>query len=100
MVNQTLSITNDERAALERLLVHAQSKTRQGHVVADFLLAWWNPARCGSFAPSAAWELDAEIADDVAVVFALAVRCQCYPDVFGYGQQFEQLVQWWRPELA
>lgn len=40
-------MTELERAALERLLGHAQRDTGQSRRVADFLLAWWNAANCG-----------------------------------------------------
>lgn len=93
-------ITNDERAALECLLQRARSRSRQSRLVADFLLAWWNPARCGGFAPPAAWELEDEIAEAMAVVFALAVRSRTFPDAFGYAEAFGHLVAQWRPELV
>lgn len=93
-------MTDHERVALERLLLQAQSRSRHGRLVADFLLAWWNPVRCGGFAPRAAWELDDEIVDAMAVVFALAVRSRTFPDAFGYGEAFGQLVAQWRPELV
>ncbi len=100
MTHPPPTITDNERAALECLLQHAQPKSRQGRLVADFLLAWWNPARCGGFAPPSAWELEDEIADAMAVVFALAVRGRTFPDAFGYGEAFGQLVAQWRPELV
>ena len=93
-------ITADERAALERLIGHAQRETGQARRVADFLLAWWNPSNCGGFDITTTWGLDQEIAADVVTVFGLAVRCNAYPDTLGYGNQFEQIVRAWRPELV
>jgi hypothetical protein len=37
-----------ESAALRRLIEHAKRGTGQSRRVADFLLAWWNPAQCGA----------------------------------------------------
>jgi hypothetical protein len=93
-------MTADEQAALERLIGHAQRETGQARRVADFLLAWWNPSNCGGFDITTAWGLDQEIAADVVTVFGLAVRCNAYPDTLGYGNQFEQIVRAWRPELV
>ena len=39
------------------------------------------------------------LAEDVITVFALAVRCNSYPDTLGYGELFERVVRAWRPEL-
>ncbi|ACD21579.1 DUF7673 family protein [Paraburkholderia phytofirmans] len=93
-------ITVGERAALERLIGHAQRETGQARRVADFLLAWWNPSNCGGFDITTAWGLDEEIAADVVTVFGLAVRCNSYPDTLGYKNQFEHIVRAWRPELV
>lgn len=65
-------MTEVERAALERLLGHAQRDTGQSRRVADFLLAWWNAANCGGFDITTAWGFDEEIAKDVVTVFGLA----------------------------
>ena len=92
-------LSDTERAALERLLDHAQRDTGQSRRVADFLLAWWNAAQCGGFGITTAWGLDEDIAEDVITVFAAAVRCNQYPDTLGYGPQFEAVVRSWRPEL-
>ncbi|MGC5887713.1 DUF7673 family protein [Ralstonia pseudosolanacearum] len=100
MTHPPQTITDDERGALEYLLLHAQPRTHQGRLVADFLLAWWNPAHCGGFAAPAAWELEDEIAEAMAAVFALAVRSRTFPDAFGYGEAFGLLIAQWRPELV
>ncbi len=100
MTHPTPTMTDEERAALEHLLLQAQSRSRSGRLVADFLLAWWNPVRCGGFAPPAAWEFEDEIVDAMALVFALAVRSRRFPDAFGFGEAFGQLVAQWRPELV
>ncbi|WP_175982998.1 DUF7673 family protein [Caballeronia zhejiangensis] len=92
-------MTDEERAALDRLLVYARGDTGQSRRVADFLLAWWNAEECGGFDIAATWGLDADIAADVVIVFALAVRAGGYPDTLGYGPQFEAIVRDWRPGL-
>ncbi|MFM0742159.1 hypothetical protein PQQ51_33465 [Paraburkholderia xenovorans] len=94
------TITSDEKAALQRLLDHAQRDTGQSRRVADFLLAWWNAKSCGGFDITSAWGLDDEIAADVITVFGAAVRCNVYPDTLGFGPQFERIVREWRPELT
>ncbi|NKG08182.1 hypothetical protein KM864_18590 (plasmid) [Ralstonia solanacearum] len=38
--------------------------------------------------------------DALAVVYALAVRSRAFPDAFGYGEAFGQLVAQWRLELV
>ncbi|WP_175891670.1 DUF7673 family protein [Burkholderia cepacia] len=89
-----------ERAALERLVAHAQDATHQSRRVADFLLAWWNAGECGAFDITTAWGVDDEIADDMVAVFRLAVHARSYPDTLGYGPQLEAIVKAWRPELV
>ncbi|WP_043285882.1 DUF7673 family protein [Paraburkholderia oxyphila] len=89
-----------EKQALERLLKIAQGDTGQSRRVADFLLAWWNPASCGSYDLTTAWGMDDDIVEDVITVFRLASRVHRYPDTLGYGPQFEAIVREWRPELV
>lgn len=93
------TMSEKEQGALERLLAHAGGDTGQSRRVADFLLAWWNPANCGGFDITTAWGLDDAIADDAVTVFGFAARCNTYPDTLGYGPQFEAIVREWRPEL-
>ncbi|UCF26304.1 MAG: hypothetical protein JSV72_11685 [Ralstonia sp.] len=91
---------NDEvRAALERLIAHAQRDSGQSRRVADFLLAWWNSAECGGYDFTTSWGLDDEIVNDVVLVFAWVARNNVYPDTLGYSKQFEAIVREWRPEL-
>lgn len=85
------------RAALDRLVRIAQSDTGQSRKVANFLLAWWNAEACGGFDLTDLWGVDAPIAADMVTVFALLPACQHYPDVLGYGRQFEAIVRAWRP---
>jgi predicted lipid carrier protein YhbT len=73
-------MTDEEKAALERLLLHARGESGQSRRVADFLLAWWNATDCGGFDIATTWALDANIAADVVMVFALAVRAGNFPD--------------------
>ncbi|MFW6855425.1 DUF7673 family protein [Burkholderia gladioli] len=93
------ALTDEERAALDRLIKHALNCTGQSRRVADFLLAWWNAAECGSFDLTNLWNVDEEIAEDMTVVFRLIARAHSYPDTLGYGDQFEAIVREWRPEL-
>ncbi|SAL80245.1 DUF7673 family protein [Caballeronia telluris] len=92
-------MTDEEKAALERLLLHARGDSGQSRRVADFLLAWWNAADCGGFDIATTWALGANIAADVVIVFAFAVRAGNFPDALGYGSQFEAVVRDWRPGL-
>lgn len=85
--------------ALDRLIQIAKSDTGQARRVADFLLAWWNPANCGGFDLTSLWGVDREIAIDMHRVFSLIARCQSYPDSLGYGQDFAAIIAQWRPEL-
>jgi hypothetical protein len=84
-------------AALERLIRIAQGDTGQSRKVANFLLAWWNAEECGGFDLTDLWGLDAAIATDMVTVFAALPACQHYPDVLGYGRQFEAIVRAGRP---
>lgn len=93
-------MTDQERAALERLLAIAQSDTGQSRRVADFLLAWWNAGSCGKFDLTELWSVDTAIAVDMATVFAFVARVHTYPDELGYSRQFESIVREWRPELT
>nr|WP_176455186.1 hypothetical protein [Ralstonia solanacearum] len=93
-------MTPAERAALERLIEHAQRDSGQSRRVADFLLAWWNAGQCGGFDLTNLWAVDDAIAEDMAIVFRLVTRANNYPDTLGYGPQFEAIVHAWRPELT
>ncbi|MFP3588580.1 hypothetical protein SCB29_33850 [Paraburkholderia sp. SIMBA_055] len=89
-----------EKHPPENLVKIAQGDTGQSRRVADFRLAWWNPASCGSYDLTAAWGVDEDIMEDMCVVFRLASRSRSYPDSIGYEKQFEAIVRAWRPELA
>ncbi|WP_445222206.1 hypothetical protein ACKWRH_21360 [Bradyrhizobium sp. Pa8] len=89
-------ITLEEREALERLLEIAKSDTGQSKRVANFLLAWWNASRDGGFDLIDLWSVDQEIKDDMVTIFAVVAREWHYPDVWGYGPEFEALVTEWR----
>ena len=93
------SVSAEEIAALERLLVHAQRDSGQSRIVADFLLAWWNSGTCGAFGLTALWSLDSPIVADMAIVFSLIGRVHRYPDSLGYEAEFRAIVRAWRPEL-
>jgi len=86
-------------AALCRLVDIAKGDTGQSRRVADFLLAWWNAGSCGSFDLTNLWAVDSEIADDMMTVFRLVADRREYPTAYGLGDDFEQIVAAWRPEL-
>ena len=92
-------LSHEQRAALERLMRHAQSDTGQSRRVADFLLAWWNAGECGGFDLTELWGVDAAIAADMLTVFALVAGCHNYPDTLGYAREFERIIEAWRPTL-
>src|SRR5438046_6766084 len=100
MSTQTLNLTEDERAALERLICIAQADTGQSRRVGNFLLAWWNAEECGGFDLTDLWAVDTSIAADMAAVFAVLPECSHYPDTLGYGSRFEAIVRAWRPGLG
>jgi hypothetical protein len=87
-------------AALDRLVTIAQGDTGQARRVANFLLAWWNASDCGGFDLTELWTLDAAVTEDVLSVMRLIALRHCYPDAYGLGSEFEQLVMDWRPKLA
>lgn len=87
---------NRRLEALERLISIAKSSTGQSRRVANFLLAWWNADRDGGFDFTDLWNVDAEIADDMLSVIALIATHRHYPDNWGFGPVFEELVTQWR----
>lgn len=82
--------------ALARLVAIAKSDTGQSRRVANFLLAWWNADRDGGFDFVDLWNVDEAIADDMTIVFAMVARHRHYPDAYGLGPDFEQIVTIWR----
>lgn len=92
-------LNETERAALRRLIAHAKRDTGQSRHVADFLLAWWNPAQCGGFDLTTMWSCDEEIIEDMIVVFAYVARNNRYPDTLGFEADFAAIIYDWRPEL-
>jgi len=95
-----IPITTQERGAIERLLNIADHDTGQSKRVADFLLAWWNSRTCGGFDFTDLWSLDHAIIEDIFIVIRLISRAHHYPDTYGYGDRFEELVRLWRPHLV
>lgn len=98
--------TNDEQAALERLLLIAKSDTGQSERVANFLLAWWNATNCGGFDLTDLWGLDDEITQDLATIFQFLMRRNMYPDALeaesgplSYKNDFQAVIAMWRPAL-
>ena len=98
-MQQPEPMTAAQRAALERLIAHAQGDTHQAQHVADFLLAWWNAASCGGFDLTDLWAVDDSIAADMVTVFRfIACGKHAYPNELGYEAQFVALLDAWRPE--
>lgn len=92
-------LSDKENAALRRLIKHAKCDTGQSRRVADFLLAWWNPAQCGGFDFTTMWGCDEEIVEDMIVIFAYVARNNRYPDTLGFETDFAAIIHEWRPEL-
>jgi hypothetical protein len=84
------------RAALEKLIDLAKTKSGQGRRVADFLLAWWNVKECGRFDMIDMWGLDDDIRPAMVEVFKFISTHQRYPDTLGYADDFDFIWQIWR----
>lgn len=90
---------NFERAPLERLIKIAKGDTHQAKHTADFLMSWWNAGRLGGFDLTDLWHMDDAIKSDILHVFeAIAANHGVYPDSFGYGNDFQEIIGRWRPE--
>lgn len=92
-------LSENESAALRRLIGHAKRDTGQSRRIADFLLAWWNPGQCDGFDFTSMWGCDEEIVEDMIVVFAFVARNNRYPDTLGFEADFAVIIDEWRPEL-
>ena len=95
-----MELSEKENAALRRLIGHAKRETGQSRRVADFLLAWWNPAECGGFDFTTMWGCDEGIVEDMIVVFAYIARNNRYPDTLGFETDFVAIIREWRPEVV
>lgn len=91
--------TENQLAALRRLVDIAQSDTGQSRRCADFLLAWWNAGSCGGFDLTDLWCVDISIAADMVPIFGLVARCREYPPA-EFKDDFAALVRDWRPSLG
>jgi predicted lipid carrier protein YhbT len=91
------TLSEQQQAALERLIRIAQGNTGQSRRVAGFLLAWWNAGECGGFDLTNLWGVDAAIAADMVTVFALIAQRHSYPDTLGYSRQFQAIMREWHP---
>ena len=94
----TASVTEAERAAVERLFGYAQLDAEQGKTVASFLLAWWWSQRCGGFNIDEALNVDHDIRTDIVTALAVAMRTNVSPQYFGH--KIEPVVRKWRPTVA
>jgi hypothetical protein len=81
---------------LQRLIRIALGDSGQSHVVADFLLAWWNADEYGGFDLTDVWAVDVSIAEDILMVFEQIVHSRNYPDALGYEKQFQTIAHQWR----
>ena len=99
LLAQPRPATNEELAALRRLVRIAQSDTGQSVRCANFLLAWWNAGSCGGFDLTDLWAVDTAIARDMLAVAGLVARHRNYPDVYLDRDTFVGLVATWRPQL-
>jgi hypothetical protein len=95
----SFQMTNQQKLALERLIIIAHSDTGQSRIIANFLLAWWNAAECGGFDLTDLWGLDEPIRVDMVVLFIMLAGHQHYPDTLGYTRDFGRIIDQWRPEL-
>jgi hypothetical protein len=93
-------LSDRESKALRRLIEHAKRDSGQSQHVADFLLAWWNPAECGAFDLITMWGCDDAIVEDVITVFAFVARNNKYPDTLGFAADFAAIIRLWRPQLG
>lgn len=95
-IEPMLLLSDDERAALERLLSIAQSDTGQSRRVADFILAWWNAPEQGGFDVADVFGVDTRIAQDMAIIFSFLCRQNnaVYPD--DYRADIEAIIRQWR----
>lgn len=91
-----MAYTLDDIAAIDRLVAIAKRDTGQSRLVANFLLAWWNAGRDGGFDLTDLWNVDEKIADDMIRVFRLVANHRHYPDHYGLGAEFNELVVLWR----
>lgn len=95
-INDDNSHTDDDVAALARLVKIALGNTGQSGRVANFLLAWWNATDNGGFDFTDLWNVDLEIAQDMGRIFALIANRRYYADHYGFETEFRRLVMMWR----
>jgi hypothetical protein len=86
------------QAALDRLLILAQSDTGQSRRVANFLLAWWNAEELGGFDLADLFAVDLAIAQDMTTIFVFLARGHsAYPE--HRRVEIERLIKVWRPAI-
>ncbi|MCJ9674012.1 MULTISPECIES: hypothetical protein [unclassified Neorhizobium] len=86
------------RFALEKLLNIAQGDTGQGRRVTNFLLAWWNADIHGGFDLTDLANVDREVSEDMATVFAWLARAEDVVYPYDYRSEIEQVIARWRPQ--
>jgi antitoxin (DNA-binding transcriptional repressor) of toxin-antitoxin stability system len=77
-------LPHNSKATLERLIQIALGNTGQSHIVANFLLAWWNAEECGGFDITDVWGVDTAIAVDMLQVFGMVAGCHHLPGRHGF----------------
>ena len=89
-------LSDAEQLALERLFVFALGNLKQHKIVADFLLAWCDPAHYGCFDLQQSRTLKASVLEDMVTLYSLVSRSQSDPSTLGYGPQLANIAQKWR----
>jgi chorismate mutase len=93
------SPTDEEIAAVERLIAIAFKDTGQCRHVANFLLAWANAMSFGGWDPVDMWCVDQEIIEDELLILRMVAKSQVYPNNLGMKHVFRALARKWRPNL-
>jgi len=101
-MHEPAAATQDELAAVRRLIAIAKTDSGQGNHAANFLLAWWNASECRGFDLTEIWAVDASIVSDMLIVFGMIGRVQEYPTDLDptLDPDFRAIVRRWWPELA
>ncbi|MCW7546292.1 hypothetical protein N7I30_21195 [Aurantimonas litoralis] len=91
-------MNEEQLLTFQRLLAIAEGDTGSSKRVENFLLAWWNPVRCGGFHLTELWQLDEGICNDIETVIGFISRRALHPGDI-YADRMKSLVERWRPEI-
>lgn len=96
-LRELITMNEEQRLAIERLLKIARRDTGQSRRVADFLLAWYNAGSNGGWDPADLWAVDQSIADDMMTVLGLIRNGPCgkYPNDWGFRSEIEAVWDLW-----